>query len=70
MAKEEPNAEDIAEVNAEVFQKLRDLTSEMEAVVEHEKRVNGSESPANGPGTEARPGAPRGLSSWFSSTKI
>jgi hypothetical protein len=30
MAKEEPRAEDIAEANAEVFQKLRDLTSEME----------------------------------------
>ena len=56
---EEPKAEDIAEANTQAFHRLRELTSEMEAVVEHEKRVSESESPAkSGPGVEARPSVP------------
>ena len=69
MAKEEPRAEDIAEANAEVFQKLVISpvrwrpwwSTKNESMGPSRQRM----------GRERRLGPPpRGLSRWFSSTKI
>jgi len=55
MENDEPEADEISEANSEVFGKLRDLAKDLEAVVEHERRVLEKEPPAKESGAFARP---------------